>query len=187
MSISRQALLSHLDYSAWASQQLLSACSELTAEQLDRDVKTSHGGILRILRHMYYAERVWLMRLRANSLPPLIEIGNQRLFEDPPPEPNLLQLRERWPAVWKSLREYFEASPETELAGEVRGPDFRMVRGELLLHMVNHSALHGGQAIGLLRQFGTQPPNIDLFSFYMLRPQSAGLADGVYNRVDDFE
>lgn len=169
MSISKEASLSHLDYSAWATEQVLSACAQLTAEELDRDMKTSHASILRLLRHIYYTERVWLERLRANSLPPMVEIGDQRLFQNQPPEPNLIELKQRWPAVWEGLRQYFEALPEAELVGEIRGIDFRIARWELLLHMVNHSTLHRGLAIGLIRQLGRQPTNIDLFSFYMLR------------------
>jgi uncharacterized damage-inducible protein DinB len=87
MNIVKQALLTDTDYSAWANQQLLDACSALTDEELDCALGASHGGVIRTLRHIYYAERVWVKRLRANSLPPLHEVGDQRLFRDPAPEP----------------------------------------------------------------------------------------------------
>ena len=53
-------MLSHLGYPAWANQQLLDACSALTAEELDGDLQTSHASVAGILRHIYYTERVWL-------------------------------------------------------------------------------------------------------------------------------
>jgi uncharacterized damage-inducible protein DinB len=173
MTIAKQALLTDLDYSAWANQRLLDACSALIAEELDRDLGASHGGVIRTLRHIYYAERVWMKRLRANSLPPLHEVGDQRLFSDAPAEPDLEALKKAWPEVWSSLREWLEPFPDAELEFELschvlNGDELRLSRWKLILHMVNHSTLHRGQVIGMLRAFGKQPPNLDLFSFYML-------------------
>ncbi|MCU1297834.1 MAG: hypothetical protein JWO91_2112 [Acidobacteriaceae bacterium] len=111
MTIAKQALLTDLDYSAWANQRLLDACSALTAEELDRDLGASHGGVIRTLRHIYYAERVWMKRLRTNSLPPLHEVGDQRLFGDAPPEPGLEVLKKSWPEVWSNLREWLGLLP----------------------------------------------------------------------------
>jgi len=73
MSATRQLLLSDVDYSAWANQQLLAVCSALTRDQLIRDLGASHRSILETLRHIFYAERVWRDRLLKNRLPPLIE------------------------------------------------------------------------------------------------------------------
>jgi uncharacterized damage-inducible protein DinB len=36
-----------------------------------------------------------------------------------------------------------------------------------LLHVVNHSTLHRGQVMGMLRQLGKQPPATDIFNFYL--------------------
>ena len=52
MTMTKQALLIDLDYSAWANQRLLDVCSALTAEEMDRDLGASHGGVIRTLRHM---------------------------------------------------------------------------------------------------------------------------------------
>ena len=164
MTITKQALLTDLDYSAWANQRLLDACSALTAEEMDRNLGASHGGVIRTLRHIYYAERVWMKRLRANSLPPLHEVGDQRLFGDAPPEPGLEALKKSWPDVWASMREWFEDLPEAELASELscrlpNGGELRpLAQWKILLHMVNHSTLHRGQIIGMLRQLGPATP-----------------------------
>lgn len=170
MEISRSALLAHLDYSAWANEILLLACSTLAPEELNRDWHSSHSNIVATLRHIYYAERVWLMRLTANTLPPLNEIGDQRLFCDPPPGPDLPLMQERWPQVSTGLHDYAEAASEAELAGELRGIDCAILRWRLLMHTVNHATLHRGQVTGMLRQLGKHPPNTDLFSYHLLRP-----------------
>jgi uncharacterized damage-inducible protein DinB len=168
--VSSQILLSQVDYSAWANQLLLSACSILTPEELDRDLKASHTSILQTLRHIYYTERVWLRRLQADALPPGIEIGNQQHFRDPDPEPNLDQLKQAWPAVSDGLHKYVESMSDTEIDGELRGIDCAILRWKLLLHSVNHSTLHRGQITSMLRQIGKQPPNTDLFSYYFQHP-----------------
>jgi uncharacterized damage-inducible protein DinB len=168
MSLSKQWLLHQLSYSAWANELLLNTSNALTADELNRDLGASHATVLRTLRHIYYAERVWLKRLRANAMPPLVEIGDQRLFCDPPPEPDLPTLHKNWPAVSEGFQQYAQARPEGDLSGELRGVDCSIPIWKLLQHNVNHSTLHRGQVLSMLRQLGKQPPNLDIFSFHLV-------------------
>jgi uncharacterized damage-inducible protein DinB len=170
VSISRQWLAHQLAYSAWANQTLLTACAALTPEELHRDLGASHKSILGTLRHIYYSERVWLKRLRANALPPLQEIGDQRLFGDPPPEPDLPRLQDDWPAVAESLRQFAEVLPDAMLLNVLRGTDCSIPVWKLFLHVVNHSTLHRGQVTSMIRQLGRRPPNTDVFSFHLVAP-----------------
>jgi len=167
MSLHKQWLLHQLAYSAWANQLLLTTCASLTPDELHRDLGSSHATVLRTLRHIYYAERVWLKRLHANAMPPLVEIGDQRLFCDPPPEPDLPSLQKNWPPVYDGLQQYLQALPEANLTGELRGVDCTIPIWKLILHTVNHSTLHRGQVLSMLRQLGKQPPNLDIFSFHL--------------------
>jgi len=32
---------------------------------------------------------------------------------------------------------------------------------------VNHATLHRGQVVGMLRQLGKRPPNVDIMTFYL--------------------
>ena len=102
---------------------MLDACSALTAEELDRDLRTSHASVSGILRHIYYAERVWLKRVRANSRLPMIEIGDQWLFRDPSPEPGLPALKQSWPKLSEGLHQYARAC--RLVWGVAGGPLFR--------------------------------------------------------------
>ena len=34
------------------------------------------------------------------------------------------------------------------------------------MHVVNHATLHRGQAMGMLRQMGIEPPHTDLLYYY---------------------
>ena len=40
---------------------------------------------------------------------------------------------------------------------------------QVALHMVNHSTLHRGQIISMIRGLGKKPPNLDLFTFYWVK------------------
>jgi uncharacterized damage-inducible protein DinB len=176
----RQLLFTKLDYSAWANQRLLDACVTLTGEQLDRDLGVSHRSILGTLQHIYIAEQVWSERLRANPLPPLVErqaqvfeIEDRPLSHDPYSEPGLETLEKHWPKIWEASRQWLKDLPEEELDRETTclsasGETVFVSRTKILLHMVNHSTLHRGQVMNMLRSLGKQPPGTDLFSFYLL-------------------
>jgi uncharacterized damage-inducible protein DinB len=88
-------------------------------DQLARDLGASHRSVLETLRHIFYAERVWRDRLLKNALPPLIEVGDQRLFADTPPEPSLEDLQQIWPTVAQNLRQWLEDPTEQHLSAEL--------------------------------------------------------------------
>ena len=161
-SVSRSALLIHFDYTLWASNKLLDACSRLTAEQMHRDLKVSHTSMLQTLQHIYYADRIWLSRLE----------GRQIAFADPDPGPTLDELKERWPLVIASLRRFVESLP-AELLEEplhfrrLNGDTHSVTRWKILFHIVNHATLHRGQLMAMLRQLGHTPPGTD-YLFYHL-------------------
>ncbi len=109
---------------------------------------------------------------RANSLPPMHEVSNQQLFKDPDPEPQLDDLKRNWPAVWSDLRAWLEPLPEGDLSEQLcsqlsNGSALYVSRWQIVLHLVNHSTLHRGQAMSMLRTLGKQPPGTDLFGYYL--------------------
>ena len=159
--VDRSMLLLHLDYTAWATGLLLKAAAGLTDEELTTGRGASHGGILDTLRHIYYADRVWLARLQ----------GQTRGFKDPVPEPSLEDLQNAWPALLACFREFVAGMPEADLAGilhyiNLKGDAKSDIRWQILLHVVNHGTLHRGQVMAMIRQLGYTPPATDLIFFY---------------------
>jgi uncharacterized damage-inducible protein DinB len=161
--VSRAALLTHFDYTLWASSRLLDAASRLTEEELGRDMKVSHTSLLGTLQHIYYADRAWLTRLEGRPLPS---------FKDAEPGPDLVALKEHWPVVIKGLRDYVELAPEELFSQELH---FKRLNGDAqsitywkaLLHVVNHATLHRGQVMAMLRQLGHVPPGTDYLFFHL--------------------
>jgi uncharacterized damage-inducible protein DinB len=162
-SINRSTLLTHFDYTLWASTKLLDAAGRLLHEELTRDLRVSHTSVLGTLQHVFYADRIWLSRLEGRTLPS---------FADPDPGPTVDALKEHWPVVIKGLRDFVEYAPaslfEEELAfRRLNGDAQRMTHWKVFLHIVNHATLHRGQVMAMLRQLGHVPPGTD-YLFYHL-------------------
>ena len=170
MPFARQALQTDLEYSAWANLLVLQACAHLTPEELARDLGCSHRNIIETLFHFYDGERFWAECLRANALPPLDTMGTT-LQPSVPPEQTLAKLQQSWPKLWTDALQWFSAlSAEdltTQLTSHLTSGDIHLTRWQILRHMVNHSTMHRGQVIAMLRMLGEQPPDTNLMSFYL--------------------
>ncbi len=156
----KSTLLTHLDFSLWATSKLLDAASRLSTAQLTRDLKVSHSSILGTLQHIFYADRTWLARLE----------GRKIAFADSEPGPNLQQLKEHWPPILDALKAYVASEPNLDrdlTAQRLNGDTFTVARWKVILHIVNHATLHRGQVVGMLRQLDHVPPATDLFYFYL--------------------
>ena len=162
----KRELLYYTDYSVWATGRLLSASAMLTPEEIDREVGGSHASIRRTLYHFFISEEFWVKCLRENAIPRLADIGGP---VDPPPT-TLGDMQRDWPVVWRDLRAYLEGASDEEIGGQLVGPDCRIRRWQLIMHMANHATLHRGQVTSMLRQVGRKPPNTDLFTYAIRHP-----------------
>ncbi len=169
MKIAKQLLLVELDYTIWANRVLLDLCAALTGDELSCNLGASHSSLIRTLRHIYDAERSWTHNLISNSIPSLAEIEAAGASDQSRPDPTFESLQQPWLRVWEEAREWIAPLSEDDLARELSfrqrdGTDIQLARWRLLLHMVNHSTLHRGQILTMLRALGKQPPNVDLLT-----------------------
>jgi len=114
VSLAKELLLSDIGYSAWANRNLLDACSALAREEFEPDLRVSHTSILSTLRHIYDAERVWLLCLRDTPDP-----GAYLLPPGPAPELSLDALTESWLKVWGGYRRWLQDQSEISLSVEL--------------------------------------------------------------------
>jgi uncharacterized damage-inducible protein DinB len=170
MPFARQALQTDLEYSAWADLLVLQACAHLTPEEVARDLGCSHRNIIETLFHFYDGERFWTECLRANALPPLDTMGTTAQ-PSVAPEQTLATLQQSWPKLWTDALQWFSAlSAEdltTQLTSHLAVGNVYLTRWQILRHMINHSTMHRGQVIAMLRMLGEQPPDTNLMSFYL--------------------
>ena len=172
----QQFFVSDLRYSAWSNQWLLDACAELTAEELERDLKISHNNILATLRHVCDGERVWLDCLGTTAAG-----GKWTLPMGEAPKTSLAELRQEWPKLWKGYEKWLGQLSEVDIALEaevfVQIPDgsvARFTRWKILRHVLDHSQFHRGQVVGMIRSLGHTPPAINRGDYWL-----AGGSDGL--------
>jgi uncharacterized damage-inducible protein DinB len=145
-------------YNYWARDQQLDACAALTQEQFLRPMGNSFSSLRDTLAHLLAAEWIWQERWWGRSPMALLKAGDY---------PDLAAIREAWGPVEKGVRDYLAGVSEETIAGRftytnTRGETFTYPVWRSLLHVANHQTYHRGQVTMFLRQFGAQPPALDL-------------------------
>lgn len=159
--MSPETLLTHLDYTAWASRRLVEAAAQLTPAELTRDFGTSDKSVLGTLVHVFAADRIWLCRVMGSSLPPQ--------FVDPEKDMHLAVLETEWPQLLNRWKQWVLSLADTSAVisyRDMKGNPYQTPAWQIILHLVNHGTHHRGQAAGFLRSMGHAPPALDLIAYY---------------------
>jgi uncharacterized damage-inducible protein DinB len=160
------------NYTEWANHLVLDAAEKLSEEQQKHDFKIGHCSIHGTLTHMAGAEWLWLERWRGTS-PSRIWAAED--FMD------ILAIRARWQQIEDERRSLLDSLGEEELCRDLsyrnlKGEPFALPLIAQMQHLVNHSTQHRGQAVGMIRQLGIQPPAVDLLYYLiLLRPQRGAI------------
>lgn len=155
-------LVTHLQFSAWASKRMLDAAAQLSPQEVTRDLKTSHASVLNTLAHIYQADRIWFSRLE----------GVPRMtLTDPGEEHTLAVLQRDWPPLHARFVAWASSLEDADMDRVVvykntKGQAFEQRVSQAILHLVNHASYHRGQVTTLLRQLGRVPPGTDLIAYY---------------------
>jgi len=156
------------DYTEYANGLALDAAEKLTDEQRLYDFKISHGSILGTLVHLAWAEWIWLERWKGTS--PTVPWTPDDFADG-------AALRSRWREVEIERRGLLENLTEERLHQDLsyknfKGEPITLPLVEQMQHVVNHSTLHRGQIVGMIRQLGLQPPAVDLIFYLIARKNS---------------
>jgi uncharacterized damage-inducible protein DinB len=151
-----KSLRTVFEYNRWANRQLLQAAGELSAEELDRDLRGSFSSIQGTLRHLLWGERSWLGFWR------------ERSFESdlsPTDFPDLPSILESWVALEQEQGTFFRGLDDEKLGAPWPVDEDAYVLWELIQHAFNHSTHHRGQVVLMLRQLGKTPPGTGFRQF----------------------
>jgi uncharacterized damage-inducible protein DinB len=156
--VATAALLTHLDFSAWASRRLLQAATTLTAGELVRDFGTADRSVVGTLAHIQAADRAWLGRIEGS--PPAV-------FLDPERDLSLASIQSSWPAILDRWLALDLSDPDRVVSyQDLKGNPWQTPLWQIVLHIVNHASHHRGQVAGFLRAMGRTPPPLDLIHYY---------------------
>ena len=161
-------LYEHLLYNFWASREMIQAVHSLSDDERMRDLGSSYKSILGTLHHIYWADKVWLLRISfPYNLAPKPELD----------VPNLDELLAQWIPLMQQWEQWAKAKADA-MADEriahmnTRGQRFEHSVREVVLHLVNHDSYHRGQVATMLRQLGYTPPQTDLIHYYRFSPKT---------------
>ncbi|WP_024848526.1 MULTISPECIES: DinB family protein [unclassified Aminobacter] len=150
-------------YNRWANARLYEAASQLTVEELNRDVGAFFRSMIGTLNHILVADRIWMKRFTGQGSAPS-EL-NAILH------PDLPSLAEARAAEDARIVDWIESLPDKAFAGRftyLTVTDMRTISQRLapaLAHLFNHQTHHRGQAHTILTALGKDAPPLDLIYF----------------------
>ncbi len=141
------------DYDAWAN-----AITVLSLEQVEGAIDERP---LRVMGHIFAAQRLWLMRLIGEEVPLGIDLFPLHSIEE---------CGEQCAEFIDFWKEYFKDLTPKELSSSVRykttgGEEFSSTVQDILTHITHHSAYHRGQIASALRNAGHTPAITDFIAY----------------------
>lgn len=149
-------------YNQWANDIIFQAVSKLPEGEATRDRQSLFKNMVHTLNHNYVIDRIFQAHLEGRphgytarntpSHPPLEELWRDQ------------QALDRWYVTWSDgLND--AALDETVAFEFVGGGAGRMTRGEILLHLVNHTSYHRGFVGEMMYKVPVRAPTTDLTVF----------------------
>jgi uncharacterized damage-inducible protein DinB len=146
-------------YNAWANELMFNAVAQLPPGEAMRQRCSLFPSIVHTLNHNYVIDLIFQAHLLGR------EHGfTARNTPTCPPLEGLWHAQQEvdhWYIAWSDQVTDAELN-ETVLFTFVGGGEGAMTRGEILLHVVNHTTYHHGFVANLFYQIPAQPPTTDL-------------------------
>jgi uncharacterized damage-inducible protein DinB len=149
-------------YNAWADKLIYEAVARLPEGEATKPRQSVFKSMLHTLNHIYVIDRVFQAHLEGR------EHGfKARNTETHPPLGELWRLQQEidvWFVAWSDALSgaALEEKVDFEFIGGGQGS---MTRGEILLHVVNHTTYHRGFVADFFYQVPARPPTTDLTVF----------------------
>ncbi len=155
-------------YNAWGNKLMFDAVAALPPGEATRERQTLFKNMVHTLNHIYVIDAIWQAHLRGR------EHGyTARNTVDHPPFDELWakqQAIDEWYIAWSDglTDAALDEKVNFTLIGGTPGV---MTRGEILLHVVNHTSYHRGFVGDLFFQVPARPPTTDLPVYLREFPQ----------------
>ncbi len=146
-------------YNAWANKTMFNAVFALPSGEATKERPTLFKNMVNTLNHLYVVDLIWQAHLEGREHG--IAALNAVLHADVGELWQAQQAIDGWYVAWS------DALSETA-AGEmvqfklIGGNQGAMRRGDILLHVVNHTSYHRGFVADLFFQVPARPPLTDL-------------------------
>jgi len=149
-------------YNAWANRLIFDAVAALPAGEAEKPRQSLFRNMVHMLNHNYVIDRIFQAHLEGR------EHGYAaRNTPDHPPLGELWRAQQEidaWYIAWSDRLTAVAVNEKVRFA-YVGGGEGVMTRGEILLHIVNHTSYHRGFVADLFFQVPARPPTTDLTVF----------------------
>ncbi len=149
-------------FNSWADNRIFEGVAQLTPEQYQQDMKSSHGSIHGTLTHIVGAEKIWLSRWVGKPDATLLSPHDVESLHD---------VKEIWQRVGYETAKFLSAMTDRKLQETftyttTKGEQYTTIFWQAFQHLVDHSSYHRGQVITLMRQLGVKPPVTGMIAFF---------------------
>ena len=156
-------------YKAWANKVFFDAVRALPEGEAAKPRQTLFKNIVHTLNHNYVIDQIFQAHLERRA--------HGHTARNTVETPGLEELQsaqraiDEWYVAWSD--DVSDAALDEKIAFTfVGGGDGLMTRGQILLHLVNHTSYHRGFAADLFYQVPAKPPTTDLTVFLRDVPQA---------------
>lgn len=158
-------LLDLYEFNQWAHERILEAAAELGNEEYGRPVGGAFASVRATVEHLLAAEVVWLSRWEGHSL------GDRPDYSGCS---DAVALWSIWTSFWKRQFAFLNGLSDENLSMPVAirtrsGIETVQTLRDTMVHVVNHSTYHRGQAASQIRIVGGRPPSTDYFIYCLSR------------------
>jgi uncharacterized damage-inducible protein DinB len=146
-------------YNAWANQLIFDAVAALPEGEATKERASLFKNMVHTLNHNYVIDLIWQAHLEGRD-----HGFAARNTKDHPPLADLSrkqQAVDAWYIAWSDGISD-AALDETVRFTLIGGNPGAMTRGEILLHVINHTSYHRGFVADLFYQVPARPPTTDL-------------------------
>ena len=146
-------------YNAWANRLIFDAVAALPQGEAERERKSLFRNMVHTLNHNYVIDLIWQAHIEGRA--------HGFTARNTPEHPPLGELWRSQQEIDRWYIEFFEKLSPDDLEREIDftligGNEGRMSRGQMLLHVVNHTTYHRGFVADLFYQVPARPPTTDL-------------------------
>jgi len=158
----KKLLLEYAAYNVWANQRMIDCISNLTDDQINREINSSYKSIYATLLHLWDAESIWWQRIKLQEQ---VDVPGSHF------NGSVLELGANLMKQSKQWKEWVDIATEAALEHEFiyrnsKKEQFKQPVSEVLIHLFNHQTYHRGQLITMFRQVGVEEvPGTDFISF----------------------
>lgn len=137
------------NFHLWRQQRIIELLKTLDTEYFSKQLSGSFGSLFIVLKHLVWAEKVWLGRVNNNEVATMRDQNVEGMLAD-------------WQGVTQKWISLIEKTDDTDFESSVRyftskGEEYHNSLFEIVIHLIDHSTYHIGQMMNAIRAFGMEP------------------------------